>query len=137
MRKLGEQWIEVIDGQEHMVKCVERHSKFEFYCGGCFFNGHLGECLYHSQDCPIGEVEHGYIKDLGILNDYGMLPCPFCGDYPEFHEVGESGTTCIAHLCKNPFDDDLMMKIESRFFSSLNKAIEYWNYRKEIENESN
>jgi len=80
MRKLGEQWIEVIDGQEHMVKCVERHSKFEFYCGGCFFNGHLGECLYHSQDCPIGEVEHGYIKDLGILRN-GKLPSSF-GVYP-------------------------------------------------------
>jgi hypothetical protein len=63
-----------------MVKCVERHSKFEFNCGGCFFNGHSGECLYDSQDCPIGEVEHGYIKDLGILRN-GKLPSSF-GVYP-------------------------------------------------------
>ncbi len=70
-------------------------------------------------------------------NIEGVKPCPFCGGYPEFHEVGESGTTGLFHLCKNPFDSDAMMKIESRFFSNLDKAKEYWNYRKEIENESN
>jgi hypothetical protein len=36
--------------------------------------------LYDSQDCPIGEVEHGYIKDLGILRN-GKLPSSF-GVYP-------------------------------------------------------
>lgn len=81
MRKLGEQWVERLeDGKEHMLKVVERHMKDDFDCSGCFFNDHTGKCLYGT-DCPIGEVEHGYIKDLGILRD-GLLPCPFCGEYP-------------------------------------------------------
>lgn len=89
MRNLGEQWIEIIDGQEHMVRAVEKISEKSYDCTGCIFNGHNGTCMYHSQDCPLGEVEYGYIKDLGILK-CGLLPCPFCVEYPE-HQVDEFG----------------------------------------------
>ena len=53
MRKLGDQWIEVIDGVEHMFKAVTP-----------IVNGYTD------------------IKDLGVLKD-GRLPCPFCGEYTE------------------------------------------------------
>lgn len=57
MRKLGDQWIEIIDGQEHMVKCVGIRT-------------------------PVIADGNNYItKDLGILKD-GLLPCPFCDKYP-------------------------------------------------------
>lgn len=82
MRQLGEQWIEEIDGKRHMLKAAERKTEKQFDCSGCFYNDTHGKCLYRSQDCPIGYVAHGYIKDLGILNDDGLLPCPFCGEYP-------------------------------------------------------
>ena len=56
MRKLGDQWTEIIDGQEHMFKAVTP-----------IVNGHTD------------------IKDLGILKD-GRLPCPFCEEYPTIKE---------------------------------------------------
>ena len=125
MHKLGEQWVEIIDGQEHMVNCVERHSKFEFYCGGCFFNGHLGECLYHSQDCPIGEVEHGYIKDLGILRN-GKLPSSF-GVYPTTSapEDGNEPWCLYAWIAEN----GKIIKEVKAWGETEQQAIEAWNRR--------
>ena len=48
MKKLGEQWIEIIDGVDHMVKAVEKVSEKSYDCTGCIFNGHNGTCMYHS-----------------------------------------------------------------------------------------
>ena len=81
--KLGEQWIEVIDGHEHMVRAVESPNKL---CSGCVHvsandGGDGYEC--DSPDTVVGcGMGMGFvIKDLGILKD-GLLPCPFCGSYP-------------------------------------------------------
>ena len=82
-RKLNEQWIEVIDGQEHMVKAIEPTD----LCQGCLFNGNSGGCWW---SCFDDECEMGsrfIIKDLGILNDDGCLPSPW-GGYPKIVRVG-------------------------------------------------
>ena len=76
MHTLGDQWVEIIDGQEHLVKAVYP----VFDCQGCMYLAE--ECCVNSHQilsCGIGK--RFILKDLGILKD-GMLPCPFCGDYP-------------------------------------------------------
>jgi len=85
-RKLNEQWIEVIDGQEHMVKAIEPTD----LCQGCLFNGNSGGCWW---SCFDDECEMGsrfIIKDLGILNEDGCLPSPW-GGYPKIVRVGREG----------------------------------------------
>ena len=89
MHKLGEQWIEEIDGKRHMLKVVEQAKTINAdVCGGCYFgvcgdichDGALHVCGYGEGKCPLDNVDW-VIKDLGVLKD-GRLPCPFCGEYP-------------------------------------------------------
>lgn len=78
-RKLNEQWVEEIDGKMHMV--VEMKSDKEHGgCQRCVFNGGHGTCVYPEDDCPVQNGHH--IKDLGPVNEDGLLGCPFCGEYP-------------------------------------------------------
>lgn len=76
MRKLGEQWIEVIDGQEHMVKEVSALSYGD--CNGCFLFTVAG-CGKVTDFAPCSSDT--IIKDLGILKD-GLLPEERTGKYP-------------------------------------------------------
>ena len=81
MKNLGDQWVETIDGVEHMVKAVESVRDLpEMECGGCCFDVR-DKCL-RVDSCPGINL---IVKDLGILRD-GLLPCPFCGLYPTIHE---------------------------------------------------
>lgn len=126
MKNLGDQWIELIDGVEHMVKAVEKVSEKSYDCTGCIFNGHNGTCRYHSQDCPLGEVEHGYIKDLGILKN-GLLQCYRCGGYPDIIGEDKDGLKAFFHLCKG--DGEWMVKMESRYYATEQLAKDAWNRR--------
>lgn len=72
MHKLGDQWIEIIDGQEHMVKAVNS----TYNCNGCAYLCHNGKCSHESiLECPVYRID-AIIKDLGILKD-GLLPTPW------------------------------------------------------------
>lgn len=77
-RKLNEQWVEELDGKKHMLKAVECG---EHWCDGCCFNTGEGNCSWDSPKYCRNGSEYR-IKDLGILNEDGLLPCPFCGEYP-------------------------------------------------------
>lgn len=82
MRKLNEQWVEIIDGQEHLVKLVEGNANRTHMCNGCAFrNEYKNLCEIHGGVKHISEVgcarQHLTIKDLGILNKDGLLPIPF------------------------------------------------------------
>ena len=109
MHKLGEQWIEVIDGKMHMYKAVVGS------CERC----DISHTCNLSVDCYI---ESGLIaKDLGILNKDGCLPAPWDSTkYPK-----------ITVLIGNVYNIEVMegfwfMQVRG---DTLEKAIERWNRR--------
>lgn len=57
-----------------------------------------------------------------------LKPCPFCGS-KKVHMYSDEDPTLhgFIHLCT--IDDDAMVKIESRLFSSEEEAIKAWNRR--------
>jgi len=125
MRKLGEQWVEEIDGKPHMVKAVKQTNK----CSGCVFCTSIW-CADHNQSERDFDCMTMIIKDLGILNEDGLLPCPFCGEYPLVENAYEGvsghntpdGFWRISCFGKNH---------EMAFFSGKTKqeAIDAWNRR--------
>ena len=133
MHKLGEQWIEIIDGQEHMLKAVDG-----VLCTGCVYSGmslfgydkryNLHLCSFDGV-CPVGAGDRYnlqnpniIIKDLGILKD-GRLPCPFCGEYPivkrhESHFEDEGVKFYIQHV-----------HYPALLYDTEQQAIDAWNRR--------
>ena len=92
MKALGDQWIETIDGHEHIVKAVEGDE-----CHGCMFGSRFvelvtaydGDSEWHEYDhvcklekCPF-DTEELVVKDLGILHD-GLLSEERTGKYPTY-----------------------------------------------------
>ena len=120
MKELGEQWIEVIEGERHLVMEV-KSDKEHAACPRCMFNGRHGTCVYPEDDCPVRNGH--YIKDLGILNEDGCLPCPFCGEYPKIiHPTENMPVVSIVHTGAGH-------RILLEFFSSEQEAIDEWNRR--------
>jgi hypothetical protein len=121
-RQLNEQWVLEINGVKHMVKAVEG------ICIDCFLEN--GSRCTRSDECPAGDQGDYIIKDLGILNDDGLLPCPFCGEYPLVENAYEGvsghntpdGFWRISCFGKNH---------EMAFFSGKTRqqAIDAWNRR--------
>ena len=116
MRKLGEQWVEEIDGKPHMVKAVKQTNK----CSGCVFCTSYW-CGDHIQSEREFDCSTMIIKDLGILNEDGLLPCPFCGEYPLVEPENRlAGFGCHCDKCKCAV---------SGLYESMEEVIEEWNRR--------
>ena len=122
MRKLGEQWIEIIDGQEHMVKAVDCVDG----CQGCFFHGTI---MYES-DCKSETINgcHGgrdfIIKDLGILNEDGCLTNCW-GEYPRIEELVDVHTR--EHWFRCITRNNVYCATES--YKTKQQAKDAWNRR--------
>lgn len=115
MRKLGDQWVEELDGKKHMLKAVE---PFEL-CQGCLFNSNHGGCCWKCFDsCHMGN--YFIIKDLGDVDGIGALRCPFCRQYPSLDYAEEQ----FRLLCK---DENHL--IDVGFHATLEQAIDAWNRR--------
>lgn len=123
MRKLGDQWIEEIDGQEHMLKAVKPVE----LCQGCLFNCNGGGCWWKGfDDCQMGSFF--IINDLGVLNKDGLLPCPFCGEYPVLKlGIDENGWHYAELRCCSYVDRMTGYSTDMEgFFKGM---IERWNRR--------
>jgi len=127
MKKLNEQWIEVIDGQEHMMKAVKSFDGKS--CNTCIYFGDM-RCEYKQKhnvsSCPTGgsriEPNDIIVKDLGILRlRDGVLPCPFCGEYPSIKTV--EGEYSVRHVCPN------WTLVGTKYYDTKQKAIDAWNRR--------
>lgn len=119
MRKLGEQWVEEIDGKPHMVKAVKQTNK----CSGCVFCTSIW-CADHNQSERDFDCSTMIIKDLGILNEDGCLPSDF-GVYPEVYEhmlVGING-----YMAKAYISDPHVGKYA--WGKTKQEAIDAWNRR--------
>ena len=132
MRQLGEQWVEVIDGVKHMVK-EAKSENIEIVCPRCLFSDGNGTCNYPEDDCP---VRNGcYIKDLGILNDEGLLPMPSnTSVYPKLESWrklprfgGQSRN--IGSMAYSYSATDCICKFMTKSFGTKQEAINAWNRR--------
>jgi hypothetical protein len=119
MRKLGEQWIEEIDGKKHMVKAVKQTNK----CSGCVFCTSYW-CGDHIQSEREFDCSTMIIKDLGILNEDGLLPCPFCKEYPELVEESDENDEAIYTV-----EHECSVLIEAGWWHDRQQAIDAWNRR--------
>lgn len=100
MKKLGEQWVEEIDGKKHMLKLVELHNYDKEACSGCdFFSA--GTIRMHGSEH--GSMKHVHpmcnlhcspglgLRDLGVVDENGLLPCPVKTEDPSKPFFGKAG----------------------------------------------
>jgi hypothetical protein len=138
MHKLGEQWVEEIDGKKHMLKAVERpeedsHISARVHpCFKCFFQMDDYDCAYPSDKWVCDMQRRVIIKDLGVLNEDGCLPEERTGKYPTIKDRNEDqgwlGHIWDCIVCEKIGNDDEAIGIR---VSALTRqeAIERWNRR--------
>jgi Lar family restriction alleviation protein len=127
MHRLNDQWPEVIDGVDHMVKAVERLTSHR--CAGCCHarvdeDGNYFDCaIWHddSRDefCAVDGGINLIVKDLGILRD-GLLPCPFCGEYLKL--MYDPHMKNYWFFCEG-------CEIETMYYDTEQQAVDAWNRR--------
>ena len=132
MRSIGEQWIEngrmykAVEGPKIVNGLMEGNT-----CHGCcYVDKWDDDCLNPNQACPVGKGV--IIKDLGPVNDMGMLRIPFevPEGYPLYPTIKSYSTSIEAK-------DSLFQVVYSNvrlhmaygFFNSEQEAIDAWNRR--------
>ena len=126
MRKLGEQWIEVIDGVRHMMKVVKGDGITT--CMGCFYFDN------YDKDCknPVGEVQcsEGIIIDLGPVNEDGCLAEERTGLFPEIANKFDLFAMDSVWVAEFQYADSTGMIIQIQIRANTKQeCIDAWNRR--------
>jgi hypothetical protein len=132
--EVGDQYAEVLkDGKLHMLK-VERSGAS---CLGCCYmtdcpDEHNGSHCSLEKHRPCKEKcvtdPDFIIKDLGILNDDGLLPCYWDSSiYPVIHKESDEAWYEIDVV--EPYDDICSSRIQYASAPTLLEAKDIWNRR--------
>lgn len=134
---IGDYRVVEIKEKKHLLKCVESESPIGNGCLGCSFvsQGKKPTCKMpymcdtdkpNWNGCPVLLKSLMVLKDLGALNEEGLLPCPRCGSYPRIID-DDDGYFSFFHICTG--DDDAMVKTESRLYHSRQECVNACNRR--------
>ena len=124
MRRLGEQWVEDVYGKMHILNAVENPYESCQGCAlGCESYDVFHYCLADGGKCPVNKMDM-VIKDLGILNEDGLLPCPFCGEYPTIKEELDENDERIYSV-----EHECTMCITTGWNHDKQEVIDAWNRR--------
>jgi len=92
MRKLGEQWIEEIEGVRHLLKVIG--NEHNATCMGCSFSYwndpyEAVTCFFEDEvgSCPVCQRGGFAVRDLGPVNEEGCLAEERTGLYPEISDL--------------------------------------------------
>ena len=115
--KIGEQWVEELDGKRHMLKALNS----TYNCNGCAYLCDNGKCSHESIiECPVYTID-AIIKDLGVLNEDGCLPSVWSNNlYPQVYRTTE--TIWYAHAESY----GIFMEAKGK---TKQEAIDAWNRR--------
>ena len=135
MREIGEQWIEngrmykAVEGPKIVNGLMEGNT-----CHGCcYVDKWDDDCLNPNQACPVGKGV--IIKDLGPVNEEGLLGCPFCGAFPIVRCIEEQEGECVVAQAFCPKGDLGVQEPEGNghvlwfMRTTLQQVIDAWNRR--------
>ena len=130
MRQSGEQWVEEIDGKKHMLKAVP--SVDIGACTACDFEGQESKCAGFPNSVCGSNSNSFIIKDLGILNEDGLLPIPFDvpDGYPKYPVINEYSRNIdgIPELFQVSYSH-MNCHINFGIYNTKQQAIDAWNRR--------
>ena len=124
MHQLGDQWIEIIDGQEHMVKAVKIIGKKNLCLGCVFHTGSHADCCDTEEIQCFEEGNEFIVKDLGILRDGLLQNC--WGEYPKLKISADTKTDALFWYRYVTRDDVFCM---TEAYKSEQEAKDAWNRR--------
>ncbi len=135
MRALNEQWIVKIDGVRHMVKAVKQRPEISHIaekvhpCHKCLFQMDDYDCAYPSGDWKCDMEKGLVIHDLGLVNEDGLLGCPFCRESPKIGNFGDGFSDITFYVKHDQSECVICGLMRTKSFKTKQQSIDAWNWR--------